>query len=365
MAGFSFILTMLYTMLPPEPALLGIVAIFLILYLSYQKLLPKPIPGIPYNASATKSILGDVPGLISHMSKTGQLWAWIMQQNIDHGSPVVQVFARPFAGPWVLISDFRESQDILLRRTQEFDRGKFVADAFGGLLPQFHFTMQSSEPQFKANRALLKDLMTPGFLHEVGAPQIHANVEALVKLWDLKAQLAQGRPFDAVPDIYNVTLDSIFAATFGLDAKNNTTTSQLQHLLAYASIDRLKVPETADLPVEFPTAQRPATFEAIITLTESLEISIKAPLPRLAHWFLRQLPYMRKARAIKESLIHDGLETGIQQLSSGDHIKRSALDEILHRELAMSQKEGRQPVYHSRAIYDEVRCLRLSAAFSA
>ncbi|KAI1622060.1 cytochrome P450 [Exophiala viscosa] len=354
MAGHSSALTMVQTMLPPAPFAVGIVAILCVLFLAYQWALPKPIAGIPYNASATKSLFGDIPSIVSYMSKTGRLWPWIMQQNINHQSPIVQVFARLFAAPWVLISDYRESQDILLRRTQEFDRSTFVIDAMVGLVPDFRITMHSTDPRFKTCRNLLKDLMTPGFLNEVEAPQIHANVETLVKLWDLKTQLAQGHPFHAAPDIYNVTLDSVFAATFGLEAKNSATTSQLEHLLSYTSTNEVRLPQTADMPVDIPRTHRPATFEAITTLTESMEISIKAPLPRLAHWCLRQLPYMREARAIKERLIHDEVEKGVRRLSSGDHIRRSALDDILHREVAISEKEGKQPAYHSRVIYDEL-----------
>ncbi|KAK4939050.1 hypothetical protein LTR10_020624 [Elasticomyces elasticus] len=354
MAAYSSALNMLQKMLPPAPFSIGIVAILCVLYLAYRWALPKPIPGIPYNASATKSIFGDVPSIVSYMSRTGRLWPWIMQQNIIHQSPIAQVFARPFAAPWVLISDFRESQDVCLRRTHEFDRSKFVIDAFVGLVPDMRITMHSTEERFKTCRNLLKDLMTPGFLNEVEAPQIHSNVETLVKLWDFKAQVAQGHPFHAAPDIYNVTLDSVFAATFGLEAKDSATTSQLEHLLSYTSANELKVPEMADLPIDIPKTRRPAAFEAVITLTESLEISIKAPLPRLAHWFLRRLPYMRKARAIKEKLIHDEVEEGVRRRSSGDHIKRSALDDILHREVVLAEKEGRRPAYHSRIIYDEL-----------
>ncbi|KIV86698.1 hypothetical protein PV11_02296 [Exophiala sideris] len=334
MAGYSSVLDMLHTMLPPTSLSIGIVAILCILYLAYRWALPKPIPGIPYNASAAKSIFGDVPSIVSYMSKTDRLWPWIMQQNIIHQSPIAQVFARPFAAPWVLISDFRESQDICLRRTHEFDRSKFVIDAFVGLVPDMRITMHSTEERFKTCRNLLKDLMTPGFLNEVEAPQIHSNVETLVKLWDFKTQVAQGHPFHAAPDIYNVTLDSVFAATFGLEAKDSATTSQLEHLLSYTSANELKVPETADLPIDIPKTRR----------TPSKASTLVSPTA----------PIHAEARAIKEKLIHDEVEEGVRRRSSADHIKRSALDDILHREVVLAEKEGRRPAYHSRIIYDEL-----------
>jgi hypothetical protein len=41
-------------------------------YTVYRWLLPKPIPGIPHNRKATKSVLGDIPDLMEHLkhSKT-------------------------------------------------------------------------------------------------------------------------------------------------------------------------------------------------------------------------------------------------------------------------------------------------------
>ncbi|OAP64682.1 hypothetical protein AYL99_00654 [Fonsecaea erecta] len=333
------------------PYFIFIVVCVVFLYAGYRRLLPKPIPGIPYNESATRSLFGDIPEMMSYMAKTEEVWPWVADQITKHQSPVVQVFARPFARPWVIVSDHRESSDILLRRTKEFDRSNFTADVFTGLVPDMHISMKSTEEQFKLHRNLLKDLMTPAFLHGVGGPQIYANTETFIKLWDFKAELAQGHAFEAGQDIYNVALDVIFATTFGLRIKDSNTFAQLQQLLATQKLD---LPPAPSEPVSFPQFHRPATFEAIATLTESLEVSIKAPFPRFAHWVIRQLPYMRKARAYKEKLFSDMVNESLSRLSSGNQVKRSALDDILQRETAAAKKEDRQPEYHSRAIYDEL-----------
>ncbi|EXJ69984.1 uncharacterized protein A1O5_07057 [Cladophialophora psammophila CBS 110553] len=321
------------------------------LYLGYRRLLPRPIPGIPYNESATHSLFGDIPEMMNYMARTEEVWPWIADQVTKHQSPIVQVFARPFARPWVIISDHRESCDVLLRRTKEFDRSNFTADVFTGLVPDMHISFKSTEEQFKLHRNLLKDLMTPAFLHAVTGPQIYANTETFVKLWDFKTQVAQGHAFEASEDIYNVALDVIFAAAFGLEIQDSNTFAQLQQLSSAKNLDR---PQSLSDPMPFPQFHRPATFEAIATLTESLEVSIKAPFPRFAHWVLRQLPYMRKARAAKEKLFSDMVEESLSKLSSGTKVKRSALDDILQRETAAAKKENRSPVYHSRAIYDEL-----------
>jgi hypothetical protein len=163
--------------------------------------------------------------------------------------------------------------------------------------------------------------------------------------------LAKGAPFSAAPDIYNVTLDVIFASTFGLEGKDSTTTAALKFL----SLEKdLPAPKTVDEAFEFPEAPRPPTFDAILTLTESLEATVKSPLPRFHHWVLRQMPYMRKAKAYKEELIERELEKGVQRCLESHRTQKSALDQILQRETALAEKEDRDPVYISRPIIDEV-----------
>lgn len=164
-------------------------------------------------------------------------------------------------------------------------------------------------------------------------------------------KIADGHPFVASQDIYNATLDFIFAATFGLDAKDSTTNAQRQLLLSNPDI---KVPSSSAEPVAFPAASRPPAFQAVLTLTESLETTVKSPLPRLHHTLLRQMPYMRRARADKEAFITTEIEKRIARFDSGDTTKRSALDDVLQRELAAAKKEGRAPDLKSRAIYDEL-----------
>ena len=200
------------------------------------------------------------------------------------------------------------------------------------------------------NRNLLKDLMTPAFLNEIASRQIYTNNVSFVKLWDRKARLAQGHAFKADEDIYNVALDVIFAVAFSLDVKDSNTIAQLQQL----SSAQVHLPHFPEEPVEFPDFARPASFEAITVLTESLETSIKAPFPKFAHWVLRQLPYMRKARTDKERLFTNMINESIKRVTTEKQAKHSALDDILLREAAAAKKEGRTPVYNSRAIYDEV-----------
>jgi hypothetical protein len=107
----------------------------------------------------------------------------------------------------------------------------------------------------------------------------------------------------------------------------------------------------------------PPEQESVITLTDSLEISAKLPMPKLMHWLLRWLPYMRKAQAMKEEMIKRELEKGKVRFAQGkkdELVARCAMDDILYRELATAAKENRTPIYDSRMIYDEVSLCLLS-----
>jgi len=47
-----------------------------------------------------------------------------------------------------------------------------VQDDFGPAVPNMTFPMQSHDPRFKPSKEIVKDLMTPAFLHDVSAIRI-------------------------------------------------------------------------------------------------------------------------------------------------------------------------------------------------
>jgi hypothetical protein len=140
-----------------------------ILYAGYRWALPRPITGIPYNEKAAQRLLGDLPDIFNYIKKTDTVLPWFAEQAEKLNSPIFQVFARPLQKPWVVLYDFRESQDILMRRTKEFDGGDFFSAIFEGVIPEHHLSKKSTDEQFKKQKAWLKDLMTPGFLSTVSA----------------------------------------------------------------------------------------------------------------------------------------------------------------------------------------------------
>jgi hypothetical protein len=166
-----------------SPLFVATVATFIVACL-WRWSLPRPIRGIPHNRKSSQHPFGDLPEFLNAQSSTGQIFPWMASQTTKLNSPIVQLFLRPLSKPWVILTDFRESQDILLRRTREFDRSDFLGDVFAGLVPEFHISKKSSDAKFKANRDLLKGLMTPGFLNEVGQRTscIIINIAHLIRL---------------------------------------------------------------------------------------------------------------------------------------------------------------------------------------
>ncbi|KAF1944332.1 cytochrome P450 [Clathrospora elynae] len=319
------------------------------LFTLYQRVLPKPLPGIPYNRDAASKLLGDIPEMMGYVLRTKRIFCWLTSLTIRHQSPIVQAFIKPGALAWVIVTDPLESQDILLRRTKEFDRSGFFGELIGGILPEQHIQFLSTDARFKNNRNLINHVMAPTFIKEVSAPEVYKSVQTLIQVWQRKCQLAEGRCFDAHKDITYAALDAIFASSFGLPEEESCTIRRLDAVMEQS----LHVPEGKEEQVEFAESSIPKVFSAVLTLANSVTDTQLSPAPRLTSWVLRQLPYMRRATAIKDQYIRDKVNECIQLIDNGDESPRSALHSVLLREKDVAKKNGRQPEYHSRAIADE------------
>ncbi|RYC78821.1 hypothetical protein BFJ63_vAg18304 [Fusarium oxysporum f. sp. narcissi] len=314
------------------------------LYLLRRALLPKPIPGIPYNKNAVKSFLADIP----EFSVAPNRRDWWAQQAIEHQSPLVQVFMRPFRPPWVLVADYFEASDICMRRLKEFDRSDVTMSQFSGVVPGHHITLRSSDPQFKKNKELVRDLMSTSFLQQATAPQIYDKFLTLVKLWDRKRRLSGGRPFDVSQDIHNAALDIILGASFGIESGQG----QLDRLL-----DQLKsmtTPGGKDDPFEFEPVPLDDDLRCLTILTDSVSLAIRSPAPVLHHFLYRNLsPKMRRARTDRGRLEDREIAKSIERRRQGQP-QRCALDNMLAREDAIAEKEGRKPDYCRQTIVSEL-----------
>ncbi|ROW13216.1 hypothetical protein VPNG_04881 [Cytospora leucostoma] len=325
------------------------------LYSLYRWLLPKPLPGIPYNPEATKKLFGDLPSLISEVAETGDMSGWIRKQAERTGAPVTQIFLKPFGKPSLLVCDFREAQDVMVHRTKEFDRSDFVGELFDGIGRGHHITLKTG-PEWKIHRRLLQDLMSPGFLHDVAAPSIYASSLNVLRLWELKADMADGRPFPASKDVFNAALDAVLAFGFGAGFKENATKAQLQLLQDFPA-EKLNR-GSADDPVDFPTAHIGDALSGMVALTHAVERVRSYPNLRVGWWFLTRDKGVKAAVKAKDDCLHEELDKAVQarveHREKGDVWVRSAVDHMVDREARLAEKEGRQPDFHSPAIMVEV-----------
>ncbi len=193
------------------------------------------------------------------------------------------------------------------------------------------------------------------FSTQVQGPHIYLAATNLVKVWSLKAKLGKGSPFGAEDDVLNALVDGALSSILGLPQSDQATAAQIK-LLSHDC----KITSDGHSPIEFPTSPRPPMPHAVVSLTESPEVAVKSPLPRLHHWLLMHLPRLQRAAAVKEAVISEQIDNMAEQLAkaveNGVEPPPTVLRDMLRREIQMAAKEGRPCRFKSRTITDEV-CL--------
>ncbi|KAK2060734.1 cytochrome P450 [Colletotrichum caudatum] len=342
----------------PTHALL-VAAAGLLLYGFYRWALPRPIPGIPHNAAAANSVLGDIPSLLEGIGRTGEFNLWLLEQASRLGSPLFQVLIRPLGRPIVVMADFREAQDMLLRR-RDFDRSSLVADMLEGAGRKHHINMKTG-PEWRQHRRLLQDLMSPQFLNEVAAPTVYAGVARLIRLWGDKARAAGGRPFPAETDIYYAALDAVTAFVFGGGFPSSAIRPTVELVGALADDDVARLRARADAggggPVDFPEGRCDEKLQATLDVAASIEKLQGSPIPRLKWWFLEKLPAMRRTFRVKKAYVREEIAKALgrlQEVGNEESKALSAVELVVLRERKMAENEGRQPDFFSETMVDEV-----------
>jgi hypothetical protein len=65
---------------------LAVGILILVMYLVYEAVLPKPLPGIPYNHGAPNKIFGDIPEMMGYVIRTKRIFVSCTQVvHITHG----------------------------------------------------------------------------------------------------------------------------------------------------------------------------------------------------------------------------------------------------------------------------------------
>ncbi|KAI1869817.1 uncharacterized protein JN550_005407 [Neoarthrinium moseri] len=327
-------------------------------YLVYQWALPKPIPGIPHNKASARRLLGDIPDLIETTSSSDlTLLNWMHNRVAAHNSPIIQVFLRPFGKPFVVVADFREAQDVNMRR-KEFDRSPIMHEFFKGIIPNHHIHEQTNAV-WKAHRRLLQDLMSPPFLNKVAAPAIYTDASNLIRLWELKASIADGRPFEITKDVHEAVLDAVLGFAFGPSLKARATLPNAELLggLSTEEIQKVRGEDhltSGDAQISFPKASPDDLIRTLLDSTDSLADIHGSPVPQLRwHLVTKWKPRFRRALRMKNRILAQELQKAVERMGSAHSGARSAVEHMIERERKLAENDGRAPEYVSPVMVDE------------
>lgn len=328
--------------------------------LLYRRNLPKPYPGIPHNPAAANRISGDLPDLLKHYKRTKEASGFSFEQCKKLKSPIVQLFLRPFSPPFICLDDPRETEDIMLRRTKEFDRAPSTIAFFKPLIP--HSTLvQPSNQAFKQQRRLWVDCMSPGFLRRVVAPNVYKSALDLVGLWRLKTSLADGRPFAALEDLELAAFDAIWIAILGSELGGVRSEMEALH----ADVSFMNLPENKNLPAPLPSAIRSGLYKAVAYLNSTVEGVMASPFPVWQHWLIRQSSQYKANTAVKDQEIRELTKRARDRFcriskvgKDAENHDTCAMDLVLRREVIAGQLAGAElPDQESPAIQDELLML--------
>jgi hypothetical protein len=319
----------------------------LVLYFAWQRLFPQPLPGIPYIRESANQLFGDYPRMIKEARATGDVTFNIFHPNRELKQPVAQFLLPFFRRSLVVVDDPREAEDILSRRSKEFDRSPSTVRLFRPMIPKSTLA-QYTTPELKVQKRLWGDVMGTDFLRRTVAPNIRAATLDLVELWHVKAVQANGEPFNVLKDFEHAALDAIVLAILGMDLKIvKREVDELRRAEAGSEAKALGEEE------EQLRKQKAMTSDliqlAMFYLNKLVSESNKSMFPALSIW------YMQRTRGYKDMIsrvngeLHRLMTAAcarfekIQGNDDGAELDRSAMDLVLRRSILAARKAGLPP----------------------
>lgn len=341
--------------LPTPVLVVGVIGAAL--YGLYLWLLPKPLPGIPYDEVSAKRILGDIPSMDKFGRSGDTPRRFFTRAAGELSAPLIQIFLGPFNKPALVISDFREAQDLQVRHAKVLNRGKMNREIWNGLIPGHFIAMEDDDERYKGARELARDLMTPSFINQVNAPASHERVEECIALWRHKISVAKGRPFDVIRDLGLLTFDIMLTAALGFGARDSEVALLLRRLQTNPEEQGGDCPQSLGGPdtlYQFPYNEEPEIMRAIDRITLAAAHAANSPSAWTFHAFNKLTPSMRKAQSIKTRTAQSYIDRSTRRLAEeGSSFKpQAAVDYMVSREAALAAKAGRKPDFSSASIHD-------------
>ncbi|KAI1639129.1 cytochrome P450 [Biscogniauxia mediterranea] len=311
------------------PLIVGGILLALVLWFVFKRLLyPRPIPGIPYDPVSANRFMGDAPDIAAMYKDITEWTIPIARRSIKLGSPIHQVFMRPFTKPIVLLDDPREISDLINRRNKEFDK-KSVHGVWQTLLPNSTIA-QSSTPEFKAQRKSWQDAMAPDFLRRVVARHIYSAAVDLTRLWAVRAAQSGGRPVDVSRDFSFAALDAIWMVTFGEDLQ-----------LVNSEIEKLQTGKKPD--------PKGIDMHSTVDYINQLAALWRGSLwPAFSRWRIKRSATFRKYKEIRDretDRLLRGATARFEKIlngsGDGEEYETCVMDNVLRRNMLAAQKAGK------------------------
>ncbi|EIN09897.1 cytochrome P450 [Punctularia strigosozonata HHB-11173 SS5] len=258
--------------------------VWLIYRLALWLVTPKPLPGIPHYPVRP---FGDLGRVLAHVRETGFRSTWFGIVARDLG-PIGQVQMGP-STKIIVLSDIQETEDILLRRTKEFDRSDDMISRFDQFIPHGQIALKT-DTEFKNHRRFLTPAMTQKYLSAM-TPGMSWNARELYRFWDKKRNYLRGEAFDPTVDFEISITDTLSELTFG---QSFGLVSQ-QRKWAEQKVSELKAQGIEPTPENIvgPTSD---IHEANNLLLKYAGKTINSLFPRYYHFFVRRRADYRKAK---------------------------------------------------------------------
>ncbi|XDG04742.1 hypothetical protein ABKA04_004357 [Annulohypoxylon sp. FPYF3050] len=216
-------------------------------------------------------------------------------------------------------------------------------------LGDFHARYKTDDI-FRARRHLRQDLMSPRFLNNTMGPFMHSEGMKLVNLLEMKAHLANGRPFAILSDYWHCALDIMTFYAFGENLNDSAMDSQLE-LISTVKLSDIAPGSISD-PVLFPEAPLNDFLVAIQEAPHLLERTAVSWTPKLSFLWWKQQDWCKNIFFHKDRVLGQQLKNAVGNHKAGE--VKSALDHIMMREEVAATKQGREPHFVTQSMADEI-----------
>ena len=181
--------------------------------------------------------------------------------------------------------------------------------------------------------------MAPKFLNDYVSPFLHAKALDLINPFEVKSNLANGRPFSFREDFNRAVLDVMLHHTFGEDYSESALKPQLELLdqMTPSSIAEGRIDER----VEFSEELRSFFLELLHETAEVLERTTVSSTPRLSFWWWSKQAWYKRMVRERNRILMEHLRKAADNLHAGK--VRAALDHMVMREQVAAEKHRRAP----------------------